>query len=310
MKFLRWESWRKLPQLLQISAPEPELQRVRLHYMERNIALPIKWALIPLLFYYFYYSHWFEAVTTMRTTTPEVPPREIVLDVLRNFFLLYVIGNLIAGGMLLMMQRFRLQQIKDVCFHLAWVDALFFSALTLVTGGFDSILYWAFPGLIIRNTVSHPEAQRQIPLNLFVSGSYMLAGISDLLIKQWEYSIMDEVMKMALADEWNQNPTEPFILRLALLLLLTASCFVLQVVLEKQRRAEEESREYSVRQEQLQAAGRLAAEIAHQLKNPLGIINNAAYTLQRTVKEGKTITQQIQIIREEVDRSDRILTEL
>src|SRR6185436_17346990 len=73
---------------------------------------------------------------------------------------------------------------------------------------------------------------------------------------------------------------------------------------------EAEAREFALRQEQLQATGRLAAEIAHQLKNPLGIINNAAFTLQRTVKEGKTITQQIQIIREEVDRSDRILTEL
>src|SRR6185295_2680035 len=77
-----------------------------------------------------------------------------------------------------------------------------------------------------------------------------------------------------------------------------------------QRRALAEAREFSLRQEQLQATGRLAAEIAHQLKNPLGIINNAAFTLQRTVKEGKKITQQIQIIREEVERSDRILTEL
>src|SRR6185436_10591248 len=73
---------------------------------------------------------------------------------------------------------------------------------------------------------------------------------------------------------------------------------------------EAEAREFALRQEQLQATGRLAAEIAHQLKNPLGIINNAAFTLQRTVKEGKTITQQIKIIREEIDRSDRILTEL
>src|SRR6185436_3660910 len=73
---------------------------------------------------------------------------------------------------------------------------------------------------------------------------------------------------------------------------------------------EAEAREFALRQEQLQATGRLAAEIAHQLKNPLGIINNAAFTLQRTIKEGKKITQQIQIIREEVDRSDRILTEL
>jgi signal transduction histidine kinase len=91
---------------------------------------------------------------------------------------------------------------------------------------------------------------------------------------------------------------------------VTALCYGVQVLMEKQRRADEEAREHSLRQEQLQATGRLAAEIAHQLKNPLGIINNAAFTLQRTVKEGKTITQQIKIIREEVDRSDRIITEL
>ena len=91
---------------------------------------------------------------------------------------------------------------------------------------------------------------------------------------------------------------------------MTICCYGLQVLLDKQRLAEAEAREYNLRQQQLQATGRLAAEIAHQLKNPLGIINNAAFTLQRTVKEGKTITQQIQIIREEVDRSDRIITEL
>jgi signal transduction histidine kinase len=95
-----------------------------------------------------------------------------------------------------------------------------------------------------------------------------------------------------------------------LLVLMTMCCYGVQVLLEKQQRGEEEAREFALRQEQLQATGRLAAEIAHQLKNPLGIINNAAFTLQRTVKEGKTITQQIRIIREEVERSDRIITEL
>ena len=79
---------------------------------------------------------------------------------------------------------------------------------------------------------------------------------------------------------------------------------------DKLREAEDEAKEFQIRQEQLQATGRLAAEIAHQLKNPLGIINNAAFTLQRTVKDGKTITQQIDLIREEVHRSDRIITDL
>jgi signal transduction histidine kinase len=55
----------------------------------------------------------------------------------------------------------------------------------------------------------------------------------------------------------------------------------------------------------------VAAEIAHQIKNPLGIINNAAFALQRAASAGKPLpVQQLDIIREEVARSDRIVTEL
>jgi signal transduction histidine kinase len=61
----------------------------------------------------------------------------------------------------------------------------------------------------------------------------------------------------------------------------------------------------------LRTAGRLAAEIAHQIKNPLGIITNAAFCLHRATREGQmAVDEQIQIIREEVERADQIITEL
>jgi signal transduction histidine kinase len=127
---------------------------------------------------------------------------------------------------------------------------------------------------------------------------YALAGFMDVAIAQMDDEVLD-------------NPTEPLVMRLVILILMTICCYGVQVLFDKHRQVEEEAREYAIRQDQLRATGRLAAEIAHQLKNPLGIINNAAFTLQRTVKEGKsTITQQIQIIREEVERSDRIITDL
>ena len=104
---------------------------------------------------------------------------------------------------------------------------------------------------------------------------------------------------------------EPFILRLIILWLLTASCFGVQLLLFRQRLAEEEERKSAARNDELKAAGRLAAEIAHQLKNPLGIINNAVFSLQRGLKEGKNnVSHQMEIIREEIERSDRILTQL
>jgi signal transduction histidine kinase len=101
------------------------------------------------------------------------------------------------------------------------------------------------------------------------------------------------------------------VLRLTVLLFVMAACYGLQILFEKARLAADESREFAARQDQLRAAGRLAAEIAHQIKNPLGIINNAAFALQRSISAGKPVpTKQLEIIREEVERSDRIITEL
>jgi signal transduction histidine kinase len=105
--------------------------------------------------------------------------------------------------------------------------------------------------------------------------------------------------------------TESFILRLIILVLMTASCYGVQLLSFRQRMSEEEARKSSARNDELRAAGRLAAEIAHQLKNPLGIINNAAFSLHRGLKEGRNdVSQQIGIIREEIERSDRIITQL
>ncbi len=59
---------------------------------------------------------------------------------------------------------------------------------------------------------------------------------------------------------------------------MTASCYGVQLLSFRQRLAEEEVRKSAARNDELKAAGRLAAEIAHQLKNPLGIINNAVFS--------------------------------
>jgi signal transduction histidine kinase len=104
---------------------------------------------------------------------------------------------------------------------------------------------------------------------------------------------------------------EPFLLQLIILWLMTASCYGVQLLAFRDRQAEEEAREAAARNSELKAAGRLAAEIAHQLKNPLGIINNAVFSLERGLRHGKNnAPEQIEIIREEIQRSDRIITQL
>jgi PAS domain S-box-containing protein len=65
-----------------------------------------------------------------------------------------------------------------------------------------------------------------------------------------------------------------------------------------------------VRKERLAVLGQLAGGVAHQIRNPLGAIKNAAYVLQRRVREGGEVAQAIEIIHDEVQRANQIITGL
>jgi signal transduction histidine kinase len=280
--------WFKLPEWLTGYAPDVGHQAGRVRSIERNIILPVKAAVFALLTFYLFFSNWFEDAYTYH---------EAVLLTVRSFFLIYVVLNIATSILLVGMNELPFKFIHGVVLVTALLDALFWGAMVVVTNGFDSTLYWLMVALIVRNALTIPVASTNAVLNLLVSLCFVAGGLTEMAVTRAEPDLAEET-------------TEPYVLRVAVMLLMTACCYGVQVLFDKQRRADEEAREFAQRQQQLQSAGRLAAEIAHQLKNPLGIINNAAFALQRTVKEGKTITQQIQIIREEVERSDRIITEL
>jgi signal transduction histidine kinase len=298
----RWQLLKRLPAFFDLRLPDPSKQVARIRMMERNVGLPIKGAIIIVLLYHLFFSNWFDAVSS------STRGKFTAVEAIREFFLAYIFICAGAAIIFFKLNDFSLRVLQHVVFAVSVIDALFLGVLTFVTDGFDSFLYWVFIALIVRNTISMPLAGRQIGLNLIATGCYVAAGIIYGYLSRWEYAMAEDIIRPALDPP--TNPTEGALLRVCLLILMTICCYGVQVLLEKQKRAEDEAREFTLRQEQLQATGRLAAEIAHQLKNPLGIINNAAFTLQRTMKEGKTITQQIRIIREEVERSDRIITEL
>jgi signal transduction histidine kinase len=252
-----------------------------------------------------------------------------------------------------------------VVFALILLDGLFLSALTLVTGGYQSLLYWLFLGLIVRSAVSVPRATSQILLNLTIVVCYVLAGVIEISIgtnlqehframaamselsrkaatarqrpprsETFRYDVetltnltphsniapripletesqTEEEASRGMLALSNDTAAEPLFVRLVLLLLMTGCSYAVQVLLERQRQVEEEARELGLREGQLRSAGRLAAEFAHQIKNPLAIINNAAYSLQKALKEGKpNVTEQVRIIQEEVEHSDRIVEQV
>ena len=295
MKRFRWSTVQKLRELLEETAPPPEQMALRLRLMERDVILPVKGVFVLILIYSLYFSPWFEGEPALA--------QSVAHQTIVQFFLIYLVINLGVAGMLIFARQTAESIVQRIIFTASFLDGLFLAALAFATGGFDSILYWLFLGLIVRNAVSCPLAVPQLLLNFSVSLCYLAAGMLDVLMSSSSLNLED--------TGTGSSTTEPFLLRLFLLWLLSACCYGLQVLFEKQRRAAEESQEFAVRQEQLRSAGRLAAKIAHQIKNPLGIINNAAYSLQRALQEGKPPNPlQIQIIREEVERADQTITKL
>jgi len=295
MKLSRWPISQKLRELLQESKPPPEEMAARLQTVEHDVVLPVKAVLVLILAYYLYFSSWFEDVPL---------PQSVGQQIIERFFLIYLAFNVGVAAILLTSKKLLTPFVQRVIFTANFVDGLFLAALAYATGGFDSILYWLFLGLIVRNAVSCPRASPQLILNFSTCLCYLAAGVLEAFTLDLARDFDD-------FGTTHENPAEPFLLRLSLLVLMTICCYGVQILFEKQRRAAEEAREFAARQEQLRSAGQLAAKIAHQIKNPLGIINNAAYSLQRSIQEGKPPNpKQLEIIREEVERADQTITKL
>ncbi len=70
-------------------------------------------------------------------------------------------------------------------------------------------------------------------------------------------------------------------------------------------------KEKLVTQTRLAAVGQVAASIAHELRNPLGAVRNAAYYMnRRLIGDNPKIAKYLDIIDQEIDVSDRIISNL
>lgn len=369
----------RLPKLLAAPQPAPAQYAGRILALQRNVVLPAKLLVIGVALYYLS-SRWVEKTTYSYG---------VVLDAMQVFSNLYLFLNLLVAVSFFVVRRFPDALVQWVVFATGLADGLFLAGLTLISGGFDSTLYWAFPGLIVLNAFCIPLATPQLALNVTLSIFYLGAGFLeaeyrvrkqtspaiasrrglpsvaldevtdsrgllirlhrpndelarllwkrvpettrqelDRLLEQDQTSALHTNLvealnrllatsvyeKTVLQDEIEpaDDPTEPFLLKLAILWLLAACCYGVQVLAARQQLAEDEQEEFAARTEQLHSAGRLAAEVAHQIKNPLAIINNTAFSLDRALRAGKSgdPAQQIGIIQEEVEKADRIITQV
>lgn len=328
MKSSPWHWLKAYSSLLAPPRPEPTRQAELIVAVQRRIVLPVKAGVIVMVLHFFFSSSGLSPIPDTET---------VVLQTLRGFFPVYIAANIIGGVIFFTWKRFPAGLFQWLVFILGLLDGLFVAGLMLITGA-TSIAFWLFPVLIVLNAISIPLAMPQIVLNLLLSGFYAGAavlsgdlgpgqippayvpGLSPTHIGGETNTVPGHLHTSHKAIVWNSTPPPPpeetppaesVLSNLFVLLLLTLCCYGVQALAERQRRELEEAREFAVRESQLHSAGRLAAEFAHQIKNPLAVINNAAFSLQRSLRENKnSAAQQIEIIQEEVARADRVITQI
>jgi len=375
----RWQWLQRMPEVLARVELEPAEQSRRSVAIQRNVLLPTRLVVAAIVLYQIFASPWLLDITNSYG---------VAVETVQSICLAYAALILALTVLFFVVRRFPAGSVQWFVFLLGLADGVFLGALTVLTGGFESILYWVYPVLIILNAATIPLAAPQIVLNLTLGIFFLVAGMVELTAQQeltlpgipraaskiseadfpetilaqtatwlpeapppfrkfiWE-PLSDDVrsnlllyanyptnaakLRPALASEvgnffplrrsypsWidpNQDLTEPpssqYVLQVALLMLLTFCCYGVQVLVVAERRAEEERNEFVVRSEQLRSNGRLAAEVAHQIKNPLAIINNVTFSLQKALERDKAAAaSQVEIIREEVAKADRIITQV
>ncbi len=319
--------------LLATDRPEPARQAERIVAVQRDVVLPAKAGVCLVVLCYLFFSGWLNG---------EQSTQWVVLDTLKHFFEVYFICTLLGSLFFVAWRRLPSEVFQWLAFTLGLLDGLFMAGMIIVTGGFDSIAFWVFPALIVLNALSIPLAMPQILLNVLLSVFYLVAVVlAPSLNPTNEIIITGEPRHNATAmhgtnqilhpareslakanrtvqriNSDSENPpdeiaTDQLLSRVSLLWLLALCCYGAQVLSERQRQAVQEAVEFAAREGQLHSAGRLAAEFAHQIKNPLAVINNAAYSLQRSLGGNKNAAaQQIEIIQEEVARADKVITQI
>ena len=230
--------------IVSTSSIDSEQQYRRLKLMERDIGVPVKVAVLGLMAYFLFFSDYVQHKDFI------VRERvEIALGPVQQFFLGYLLVNVGAIMFFLFFNRWPLRVVHWVTLVIGFIDGLVVSALVVITGGLDSTVYWVFIVLIVRNAISVPIPVTQISMNLLTTVGYATAifiwkgWIVQEQVDPWN-SMLPQVEGpgtledvMAANQSLEQYEGSLFTIRVFFLVLMTALCYGVQVLFDRDRQA-------------------------------------------------------------------------
>jgi len=85
----------------------------------------------------------------------------------------------------------------------------------------------------------------------------------------------------------------------------------LEEMVQERTKELKDAQEQLIRREKLSVLGQMAGSVGHELRNPLGVVSNAAYYLKMTLSEADETTREyLEIISSEVANSEKIISDL
>ena len=234
--------------LVSTSSIDDQQQYQRLKLMERDIGVPVKVAVLMIVAYFLFFSEFVEN----KESNILKEKLNITLELVQQFFIGYILVSLGVIAFYLTFNRWKLRVVHWVTLLMNFIDALVVSALVVITGGLDSMVYWVFLILIVRNAISIPIPVTQISMNLLTTAGYAAAIV---YWKGWIAQDPEDITGNLVLEgvgpapqheiEAVNQPTEQyegslFTIRVFFLVLMTALCYGVQVLFDRDRAAQRE----------------------------------------------------------------------
>lgn len=200
-------------------SPDVANQIRRLLLMERDIMLPVKIVFLGFLIYFIHASHWLRQVD------------EFPLSATQPIVWSYACLNLAVAALLISFRHLRLSSLHTAVFAMNVIDGLFLSFICIITGGYESPVYWVFFALIVRNSISIPRALSQWLLNASVVACYAAIAAFGLSLA----TNLTAGERAVLGLYLEPNGSENALIRVMLLLLTAILCAFGPAMLKRQR---------------------------------------------------------------------------
>jgi hypothetical protein len=196
----------------------------RLLGMERDILLPVKAVLLPLLLYFFYAANWLGLF-------PGSEHSGFIAELV--FLGFYTALNLVVAGVLLASRRIPRLWVERAVFAICLADGLFGSLLCFSSG--NSVAYLALLGLVVRNTLSFQKLSSQITLNLSLTACYGAVAVFSMVLAGYLGAAERPLFEEAFSGPAHSG-SALILLQVAVLLLVSACCAGASFIIDYQEK--------------------------------------------------------------------------